>query len=70
MTTTEFTVTGMSCAHCERSVAEEVGAIDGVTIVKVSAPENTLVIASETPVVDAAVIAAVKEAGYVAVRAA
>ena len=70
MTTTEFVVTGMTCAHCERAVQEEVSALPGVTVLTVSAPENKLVIASETPVSDEAVLAAIEEAGYTATRAA
>lgn len=69
MTTTEYTVTGMSCEHCERSVAEEVGNIAGVTVLEVSAAANKLVISSPEPVEDAVVFAAVDEAGYAAARA-
>ena len=70
MTTTEYVVTGMTCAHCERAVQEEVSALPGVTVLKVSAPENKLVISSDAPVADDAVLAAVVEAGYTATRAA
>lgn len=31
MTTTTYTVTGMTCAHCVASVTEELGEIAGVT---------------------------------------
>jgi copper chaperone CopZ len=70
MTTTEYVVTGMSCEHCERAVQEEVSALPGVTVLTVSAPENKLVISSDAPVADEAVLAAVVEAGYTATRAA
>ena len=70
MTTTEYVVTGMSCEHCERAVKEEVGSLPGVTVLQVSAPENKLVISSDAPVSDDAVLAAVEEAGYSATRAA
>ncbi|MEB4615594.1 heavy-metal-associated domain-containing protein [Leucobacter sp. M11] len=69
MTTTDYTVTGMTCGHCEGSVRTEVGQLDGVTDIAVSAADGTLRIQSEAPLDDAAVIAAVDEAGYVAVRA-
>lgn len=69
MTTTEYAVTGMSCAHCERAVAEEVGTITGVTVLEVSAATGKLVISSPEPVEDAVVLAAVDEAGYTAARA-
>lgn len=69
MTTTEFQVTGMTCGHCEMSVREEVGKIDGVDGVEVSHQSGRLIIASESAVDPAAVIAAVDEAGYQAVSA-
>lgn len=68
MTTTEYQVTGMTCAHCEMSVREEVGEIAGVDGVEVSAQTGRLVVSAAQPVDDAAVLAAVDEAGYSAVR--
>ena len=69
MTTTTFQVVGMTCAHCERAVTEEVTAIAGVTGIEVSAATGVLTIESGSAVDDALVIAAVEEAGYSAVRA-
>ncbi|WP_447646370.1 heavy-metal-associated domain-containing protein [Nocardioides zeae] len=69
MTTTEFQVTGMTCGHCEAAVREEVGQVAGVESVEVSAATGRLVVTSSAPVDDAAVVAAVDEAGYVAARA-
>ncbi|WP_426737469.1 heavy-metal-associated domain-containing protein [Plantibacter sp. 2H11-2] len=69
MSTTEYAVTGMTCSHCEQSVTEEVSQIPGVSVVDVSAASGRLVITSEAPVEDAAVLAAVDEAGYAATRA-
>lgn len=69
MTTTEYQVTGMTCGHCEMSVREEVGQIAGISDIQVSAANGTLVVTSAAPLDDAAVIAAVDEAGYAAVRA-
>lgn len=68
MTTTEFQVTGMTCGHCEMSVREEVAKIDGVESIDVSAKTGLLTIASSAPLDADAVIAAVDEAGYQAVR--
>jgi copper chaperone CopZ len=68
-TTTEFQVTGMTCGHCEMSVREEVGEIPGVTGIEVSHETGRLRVGSEAPVDEAAVLAAVEEAGYTAVRA-
>jgi len=69
MTTTEFQVTGMTCGHCEAAVREEVGQVAGVESLEVSAQTGRLVVTSSAPVDDAAVVAAVDEAGYVAARA-
>lgn len=67
-TTTEYSVTGMSCGHCETAIRSEVGLIEGVQTIEVSAETGRLVVTSVEPVDDAAVIAAVDEAGYDAVR--
>lgn len=68
MTTTEYTVTGMSCGHCERAIREEVEQIAGITGIEVDAQTGRLAITSEAPLDDAAVLAAVDEAGYAATR--
>jgi len=68
MTTTKYQVTGMSCAHCERAIAAEVGQLDGVEHVDVSAATGILVVTSGGEVDDGRVLAAVDEAGYSAVR--
>lgn len=65
---TEFTVTGMTCGHCEMSVREEVEQISGVNAVEVSAATGRLVVSGDA-IDEAAVLAAVEEAGYQAVRA-
>ena len=71
MSTTEYQVTGMTCGHCEMSVREEVGQLPGVERIEVSAATGRLVVdtGSGAPADDAAVIAAVDEAGYSAARA-
>jgi copper chaperone CopZ len=69
MTEVEYNVTGMSCGHCEASVRGEVSKLAGVEDVQVSAAAGTLKIVSTTELADEAVIAAVDEAGYTAVRA-
>jgi copper chaperone len=65
--TSEYQVTGMTCAHCERSIREEVGQIAGVQGIEVSADTGRLVVTSGAPISDTAVLAAVDEAGYEAV---
>lgn len=69
MSATEYTVTGMTCGHCEMSVREEVGEVPGVREIEVSHESGRLLVTADEPVDDAAVIAAVEEAGYSAVRA-
>lgn len=69
MSTTEYTVTGMTCSHCEMSVREEVSQIAGVEDIQVSAQSGSLVVTASAPIDDADVLAAVDEAGYSAVRA-
>ncbi|WP_034088354.1 heavy-metal-associated domain-containing protein [Streptacidiphilus albus] len=64
MSTAVFTVSGMSCGHCEKSVSEELGSLPGVTEVSADAKAGTVTVSSEQPLDDAAVRAAVDEAGY------
>lgn len=68
MTTAEFQVTGMTCAHCENAVATEVWQLPGVQTVDITAATGRLVITSSVPVPNAQVLAAVEEAGYSAVQ--
>ncbi|MEN4478946.1 MULTISPECIES: heavy-metal-associated domain-containing protein [Mycolicibacterium] len=68
--TREYTVSGMTCGHCEQSVREEVGAVAGVQDVEVSVATGTLTVTLGAPVEDAAILAAVDDAGYSAVRVA
>lgn len=68
MTTTEFQVTGMSCGHCENAIREEVSQIAGITDIAVSATSGRLTVTTTGAVDEAAVIAAVDEAGYKAAR--
>ncbi len=63
-TTSSYTVTGMTCGHCVRSVTEEVSKIDGVTNVDVDLASGRVTVESDGPVDDAAFAAAVDEAGY------
>lgn len=66
--TITYAVTGMTCGHCENAVREEVGAIAGVTGIDVSAATGLLRVTSAAALEDQAVLAAVTEAGYQAVR--
>ena len=64
MTTTDFTVTGMTCGHCVSSVSEEVGRIAGVTEVQVDLASGKVSVTSTRPLDSQEVRAAVDEAGY------
>jgi len=68
MTTTEYQVTGMTCGHCEMSIREEVGEVAGVEAIDVSHQAGRLVVTGSSSLDDEAVLAAVAEAGYSAVR--
>jgi len=62
--TRTFTVTGMTCGHCVASVTEEVQELPGVETVDVVLETGSLTVTSSEPVGDAAIKAAVEEAGY------
>ncbi len=64
MSTTSYTVVGMTCGHCVSAVTEEVSQVSGVTAVDVDLASGGLTVTSDTPVEDSAVRAAVEEAGY------
>ena len=64
MTTATYTVTGMTCGHCASAVTEEVTQVPGVTAVDVDLASGRLTVTSDVPVDEAAVRAAVDEAGY------
>jgi copper chaperone len=64
VTTSTYTVTGMTCQHCVGAVREELGRIPGVTDVAVDLTSGTVTVVSEQPVTDADVRAMVDEAGY------
>ena len=62
--TNTYTVSGMHCGHCVASVSEEVQEIAGVDDVDVVLETGALTVTSAQPIDDAAVKAAVEEAGY------
>ena len=62
--TNTYTVSGMHCGHCVASVSEEVQEIAGVQDVDVVLETGALTVTSAQPIDDAAVKAAVEEAGY------
>ncbi|MDS0284576.1 CopZ family metallochaperone [Haloarcula onubensis] len=61
---TTLTVEGMSCEHCEQSVADALTGVDGVTDVHVDREAESATVEGDA---DAdALVAAVDEAGYTA----
>ncbi len=64
MTTSTYTVTGMTCGHCVSSVTEEVSALAGVSDVSVVLESGQVTITSEAPLDESQVRGAVEEAGY------
>jgi copper chaperone len=67
MTTTEFTVTGMTCGHCEQAIRDEVDQVPGVIGVEVSTATGLLSVTTDGLSIDAsAILKAVEEAGYTA----
>ncbi len=67
MTTSELLVSGMHCGHCVSSVTEELSAIDGVSNVSIAlnvGGASAVTVSSDAPLDDAAVRAAIVEAGY------
>jgi copper chaperone len=64
MSTTTWTVVGMTCGHCVASVTEELQEITGVTDVAVNLDSGLVTVTSNEPLDRVAVDAAVREAGY------
>jgi copper chaperone CopZ len=67
MTTMTYKVQGMTCEHCVRAVTSELTALDGVTEVVINLHANALsdvTVTSAQALENAAVQAAVDEAGY------
>lgn len=58
-----YSVPGVHCEHCEASIREEVGAVAGVEGVVVDL-DRKLVVVTGPELDDAAIRAAIDEAGY------
>jgi copper chaperone len=66
MTARTYTVEGMTCEHCVHAVTAEVNRVPGVTAVTVDLAAKAVTVTGET-VDDAAITAAVDQAGYAVV---
>ncbi len=64
MSTSTWTVTGMTCEHCVKAVTEEVSGIEGVTAVEVDLVTGGVTVTADSDPTREAVAAAVDEAGY------
>jgi copper chaperone CopZ len=64
MSTTTWTVSGMTCGHCVKAVTEEVSAIPGVSDVVVELESGLVTVTAETGPSVEVVAAAIDEAGY------
>jgi copper chaperone len=58
-----YTVPAMHCGHCERAVKEEVGSVAGVATVDVDLDTKRVAVRGDG-LDDAALRAAIEEAGY------
>ena len=66
MTTSTYSVTGMTCGHCVSAVTSELKAVSGVSDVRVelvAGGTSTVTVSSTAPLTDRQVAAALDEAG-------
>jgi copper chaperone CopZ len=63
MTELTYSVSGVSCEHCRTSITTEVSQVDGVGVVEVDLDAKRVVVRGDG-LDDAAVRAAIDEAGY------
>jgi copper chaperone len=69
VSTTFWTVQGMTCGHCVAAVTDEVSAIAGVTGVEVDLESGRVTVTADADPAPEAIAAAVDEAGYTLVTA-
>ena len=62
--TVVYSVSGMSCGHCEQAVDDELSALSGVAAVQADAKAGTVEVTSMAPLDEDDVRAAIDEAGY------
>ena len=66
MTSQTYSVTGMTCGHCEHAVTSELKGLEGVTAVSVdlvAGGTSSVTVTGTAPLTDAQVAAALDEAG-------
>lgn len=64
MSTTTYTVDGMTCSHCAHAVTTEVSKIPGVQAVQVDLAADTVRVEWSQPLSESDVRVAIEEAGY------
>jgi copper ion binding protein len=62
--TTTFQVSGMTCDHCRRAVADEIGRVPGIDGVSVDLASGSVTVTANQPVDRSDIATAVDEAGY------
>ena len=63
ITTLSYSVPGVSCEHCQRALEGEVSQVQGVQSVAVDLDAKTVTISGD-PLDEAAIVAAIDEAGF------
>jgi copper chaperone len=63
MTTLTYSVPGVSCAHCQSAITEEVSGVAGVAAVDVDLETKTVTVTGDE-LDESAIVAAIDEAGY------
>ncbi|MEU9700000.1 heavy-metal-associated domain-containing protein [Streptomyces sp. NPDC047981] len=63
-TATVYTVSGMTCGHCKTAITTSVSALDGVISVDVDVAGGLVTVTTGGAPDDAAITAAVDDAGY------
>ncbi|MET8506545.1 heavy-metal-associated domain-containing protein [Streptomyces sp. NPDC015232] len=63
-TTTVYAVSGMTCGHCKTAITNSVSALDGVISVDVDVAGGKVTVTTGGAPDDAAIAAAVDDAGY------
>ena len=64
MASTTYRVAGMTCDHCVNAVRSEIERVQGVSDVLVELASGLVTVVADRPLDDAAIRAAVDEAGY------
>ncbi|MEU7051829.1 heavy-metal-associated domain-containing protein [Streptomyces eurythermus] len=63
-TTAVYTVTGMTCGHCEAAVTKAVSGVDGVLSVEADVKTGRVTVVAKDDPDDALIARAVDDAGY------